>query len=142
MRPVGIVIKRDQPTATELGREVVAWLAKRGRVALAEPSTAEQLGCEVASAADIAATAELVVVLGGDGTLLSAARRMQSQPVPLLGVNLGALGFLTAVATDEVFALLDDALDGRAEVDAICGGFMKHTCTWERDGRIVLTHPD
>lgn len=118
MRQVGIVIKRDQPSATDLGREVVAWLAARNIHPIAEPSTSAILGCEERSATYIAEHAELVVILGGDGTLLSAARRMGNRPVPLLGVNLGALGFLTAVATDEIFAMLEDALEGRAEIES------------------------
>lgn len=118
MRHVGIVTKRDQPTATELARDVVAWLVERELHPLAEPPNDQALGCDAASAEEIAERAELVVVLGGDGTLLGAARRMQKHPVPLLGVNLGALGFLTAVATDELFALLDDALAGRAEIES------------------------
>ena len=118
MRKVGIVIKHDQPAAAELGRRVVAWLAKRNIGAVAEPATAPLLDCATSSASEIAGDTELVVVLGGDGTLLSAARRMQTRPIPLLGVNLGALGFLTAVATEEVFALLEDALEGRAEIES------------------------
>ncbi len=118
MRQVGIVIKRDQPSAIDLGREVVAWLAARNLHPIAETSTSAILDCEERSATYIAEHAELVVILGGDGTLLSAARRMGNRPVPLLGVNLGALGFLTAVATDEIFAMLEDALEGRAEIES------------------------
>ncbi len=118
MRQVGIVIKRDQPSATDLGREVVAWLAARHFHPIAETSTAAILNCEERSATHIAEHAELVVILGGDGTLLSAARRMGNHPVPLLGVNLGALGFLTAVATDEIFTMLEDTLEGRAEIES------------------------
>ncbi len=117
MRRVGIIIKRERATATALGRDVAAWLAQRKYSVLAEPEVADELGCQAAPAEEIAGAAELVVVLGGDGTLLSAARRLQSHAVPLLGVNLGALGFLTAVATEEVYALLEDALAGRAEIE-------------------------
>lgn len=122
VRNVGLVIKHNQPKAVQVGREIVEWLAERKVGALADSAEAASLGCQTATPARIAAEADFVVVLGGDGTLLRAARRIhnpaQSQPVPLLGVNLGALGFLTAVATEEVFALLADALDGRAEIES------------------------
>ena len=117
MRRVGIIIKHDRPSAVTLGRDVVRWLTKRDYQVVAEHSVTGDLECNGATADEIATSAELVVVLGGDGTLLSAARRLQSNAVPLLGVNLGALGFLSAVATDEVYELLDDALSGRAEIE-------------------------
>jgi len=118
VRTVGLVIMHDRLPAIELGREVVAWLVARGIQPIAEPAAADLLACAAGEASEIANTADLVVVLGGDGTLLNAARRLQSRPVPLLGVNLGALGFLTAVATEELFSLLEDALVGRAEIES------------------------
>lgn len=117
MRKVGIVIKRDRPRAAEIGREIVAWLDERGLQPIAEPDTGSELGCDSLALAELAKIAELVVVLGGDGTLLSAARMTRGHPVPLLGVNLGALGFLTAATTDEVYPMLADALDGKARIE-------------------------
>ncbi len=117
VRTVGIVTKPDHATALELGREVAQWLKKRKIVPVAEPDAAAALQCQPMDATKISETAELVVVLGGDGTLIGAARRMQSRPVPLLGINLGALGFLAAAATDEIYPLLESALAGEAEIE-------------------------
>lgn len=114
VRTVGIVLNPQRADAVELGRRAVAWLTERGVRASADPQTAAAIDCDAASDGDIAATADLAIVLGGDGTLLSAARRLQGHAVPLLGVKLGALGFLTAASAEELFPLLEDALAGRA----------------------------
>lgn len=118
MRTIGVVVKRDRPQAVEVGRELVTWLNQHRLNALVEGTGSLQLGpCTGASKADIIARADLVVVLGGDGTLLSVARLMQERAVPILGVNLGGLGFLTAVTTDELVPMMERILAGRFDVD-------------------------
>src|SRR5690242_1142240 len=90
---------------------MVRWLAERGHEAIVEEE-AGIAGVPQAPGCDIAARADLLVVLGGDGTLIHAAGLCNQREVPILGVNMGTLGFLTEVPRDRAFEMLERALKG------------------------------
>ncbi|HJQ84658.1 MAG TPA: NAD(+)/NADH kinase [Candidatus Binatia bacterium] len=115
IRTVGLVVKRDRPRAVRLARRMIAWLARRGLRVLVD-AEAQLPGAPARSKDDLARDADLIVVLGGDGTLLSIARRTRGQ-VPILGVNLGELGFLTEVVVREAMPMLARVVAGRYELD-------------------------
>ena len=117
IKAVGIVVKRDRPEALELGTTLTRWLRERRKRILAEPSTAEVMGAEAVSREDLAHRADLVVVLGGDGTLLGIARKVGRRETPILGINLGGLGFLTEASISEARQALERVLDGDYETD-------------------------
>ncbi len=115
---VGVVAKTDAPQAVVQG--VLAWLGARGLGIVLEKETATlapTATVDVATKAEIPAQVDLVVVLGGDGTLLSMARAVGDLGVPILGVNLGGLGFLTATTLEEMFPALEAAIAGLMAVD-------------------------
>jgi len=117
MPTVGLVLKRGAPRAREVARDVVAWLRDRGIHAISEPDDAHALGVEPAEKSGMFARAGAIVVLGGDGTFLATARLAGERPVPIVGVNLGGLGFLTEITIDELTGTLAAVLDGRASID-------------------------
>jgi NAD+ kinase len=134
MRTIGVVVKRGRAQALELARALVPWLTRQGLTALVEADSTAHIGCgEPASKTDIIARADLVVVLGGDGTLLSVARLMRARAVPILGVNLGGLGFLTAVTTEELMPMMERVVAGDFAVDHR----MTLDVTLRRAGRVV-----
>jgi NAD+ kinase len=115
IRTVGLVVRRDRPRAARLARKMIAWLERHHLRVLVDADAGLE-GVPGVSKDAIARTAQLVVVLGGDGTLLAIARRV-GPDVPILGVNLGELGFLTEVAEDEAMAMLARVTAGRFELD-------------------------
>ena len=113
MQKVGIYAKKHHPDAVGFGREVMEWLRARGVEVLLEKDLADNLGIERDYVdSQIPERADLIVVLGGDGTLISVARHVGAQMKPILGVNLGSLGFLTEVTQAETFATLERVLAG------------------------------
>jgi NAD+ kinase len=117
IKSVGLVVKSDRPDAVALARTLSRRLRRLRIATLAETEIAAQLGAEPMTRAELAERADLLVVLGGDGTLLSVARLTASRETPILGVNLGGLGFLTEVTVDETSAALDRVLSGHFQVD-------------------------
>src|SRR5439155_913294 len=117
---VGIVAKPGGVKAEAVIHRLLPWLAARGLSVVIEKETARLLpDVPVASASkqELASQVDLIIVLGGDGTLLSMARAVGDLGVPLLGVNLGGLGFLTATTLDEMFPALEALLTGRMAID-------------------------
>lgn len=105
------------PNALELALGLADWLRSRGMDVIAEPLTAPRIGVRAAEPAQLAREADLVVVLGGDGTLLGVARLIGERETPILGINLGGLGFLTEITADEARTALGRVLAGDYEVD-------------------------
>lgn len=119
MKRIGIVAKTDRPEAKSVVPELVEWLTGRGLQVVLEKETAalSPKASTAARKADLPTQVDLLIVLGGDGTLLSMARLVGDLSVPILGVNLGGLGFLTATTLDELFPALESLLAGRMMVD-------------------------
>jgi NAD+ kinase len=117
---IGIVAKAHRRRSAAITRRLVRWLkARRGVECLLEQGTAQAAGEPVAglSREELARRADLVVVIGGDGTLLSMARVVGGRGTPLLGINLGSLGFLTAVPQSGLFSTLERVLAGDYVID-------------------------
>jgi NAD+ kinase len=118
IRSVGLVVRQDRSAhALKLAADLASWLKAQGLVALGEPLTAHDIGAIEAEPAELAHKADLIVVLGGDGTLLGAARLIGKRETPILGINLGGLGFLTEITVDEARSTLARVIAGDYEVD-------------------------
>jgi NAD+ kinase len=118
-KTAALISRPDRPEVAKILPELLAWLANHGYKVLIDLETSKYTtGPEVLPRAQMASQAlDLVVVLGGDGTLLSAARITAALDVPLLGVNLGSLGFLTEVPLQSLYPMLEAIAQGRATAE-------------------------
>ncbi len=118
MKACGIIVKRNKPEALALAKTVIEWLEKRGIKALLDNEVAEKLGHPHYVEKDaIPSQAEVLIVLGGDGTLLSVARLKGIEATPILGINVGSLGFLTETYKEEMLQVLEKVVAGEFETD-------------------------
>ena len=119
MKRIGIIAKQNKPEAAPIVKNLVEWLQpkkievyieKGMEKLIASPLTRPHLNS--VGREEIPAHAEVIIVLGGDGTLLSVARLVGDREVPILGVNLGGLGFLTEITLEELYRVLERVVQG------------------------------
>jgi NAD+ kinase len=117
---VGLVARPDAREAPELLRRLIEFLASRAVTVVVDKETAAlvpAVSVPAARRADLPGQVDVLVVLGGDGTLLSVARTVGDLGVPILGVNVGGLGFLTATTREEMLPAVEATLAGRMAID-------------------------
>lgn len=120
IRVCALIGRFSDPRVAESAGMLLPHLIERGVDILVHESPGDIPGAsavKIVSEAELAARADLIIAIGGDGTLLYAARLATARRVPLLGINRGRLGFLTDVLPQEVLTCVDAALDGGCEVD-------------------------
>jgi NAD+ kinase len=120
MPKAAIISKPQKLEMQSILPELIDWLAGHGFEVILDPESAAYLGREsqaILRAAMPALSPAIVISLGGDGTLLSAARAFALTDTPILGVNLGSLGFLTEIPLPEMYAALEAWMAGTAIVD-------------------------
>jgi NAD+ kinase len=121
IKRIGIVLKPHQPEALKTICELVVWLAERNISLVGGPEIEReriehQTGCGVDQFED-AGEVDLMLVLGGDGTMIATARMIGDQEVPVLGVNYGGLGYLAEFRIEELYTALESILSGNYRLD-------------------------
>ncbi len=114
MKRIGIIAKKNKPEAIPITRNLVDWLKPKGVDVYIEKEIGDLLGpslppptLHLIEREEFPQHVEMIIVLGGDGTLLSVARLIGDRGIPILGVNLGGLGFLTEITLEELYRVLE-----------------------------------
>jgi len=117
-RKIGIISRPRRSNLSEVVPPLLSWLEARGIHVTYDQETATSLAepSEGRSREQVAAASDLLLVLGGDGTLLAAARVAAPRGIPILPINMGSLGFLTSFMLEELYPALEDILAGRLTI--------------------------
>ncbi len=136
IKTIGIVSKPNSEEAADLVPDLISWLRSRGISIRIDENSAVYAPSEPGIPRDdVPEGCNLIIVLGGDGTLLSAARAIGKREIPLFPVNLGGLGFLTAITIDDIYTELQRAFRGENRVAS-----RKLLSTeLERDGKVIAS---
>jgi NAD+ kinase len=134
LKKVGIYAKKNHPEVEQIAAEICARFKREDIEVLLEDTLAEQIGqVNGTSGEEIPDLVDLVIVLGGDGTLISVARQIGDRNVPIVGVNLGQLGFLTEITRDELPEMLERIIADDYQVS----DRMMLDAAIRRDGKVV-----
>jgi NAD+ kinase len=124
IKRVGVVVKRHQPDALQTLCRLTEWLTQRGITLVGGPEIERErieheTGCSVEVVAEdqLAASVDLILVLGGDGTMIGTARMLGDRDVPVMGVNYGGLGYLAEFRVEELFDALESILRGEYKLE-------------------------
>lgn len=138
MTDVLAVAHHDRTEATQLVREVAHWLAERGHRLLLVAGDAEALDLSDLAQADEDFVPDLALSIGGDGTMLRTVRRVARQGTPIIGVNMGALGYLTQVEPAFLMPYLDRYLAGNATIEERMMLSIEHVGSPHRESLLAL----
>ena len=118
MKSVGIVLKKGKKEAIPVIKELIKWFRERNIEFYLDEDTSQLMEINKCISKDeFPSFIDIVIVLGGDGTLLSVARAIKGSKIPILGVNLGGLGFLTEIILDELYPVLNKIYNNNYEID-------------------------
>ncbi|MBE0527810.1 MAG: NAD(+)/NADH kinase, partial [Thermoleophilia bacterium] len=108
MKCAGIIAKHTDPQAESIVSDLCRWLEEHGKGVVLDRETGALIGRpDSVVRSKIPDLCDFLIVIGGDGTLLSAARVVGTSGKPILGVNMGSLGFMTAITLDEIYPALE-----------------------------------
>ena len=137
IKKIGIFCKPKAPSASDILGKLIPWLRKKNYLIFLDTSTAAIIGeTSTHDKRSVSEQADLLVALGGDGTLLGVARAAHPYNVPILAVNLGSLGFLAAISIEELYPTLENILAGKFEIE---NRMLLNACVW-RNGDKVENH--
>jgi len=119
IKRVGIISKPKKTEIREIVPPLIAWLRERDIEVFTDKESGSILERQERSLSrnEMASQVDLLVVLGGDGTLLATARALNRKPVPILAVNMGGLGFLTVITREDLYPTLELVLAGSAQIE-------------------------
>ena len=132
-----MLCKPKAPSGVATLNKLIPWLHKRNYQVFMDKETAALIN-ETSSHGkeEISQQADLLIVLGGDGTLLGVARSAHPYDVPILAVNLGSLGFLAEISLNQLYPVLENVLSGKFDVER---RMLLNACIW-RNGKKVEDH--
>jgi len=117
MKKIGIICKPERKEPQEILLQLLPFLKQKGCEVFVDAETAAALNITGFSRKEIPGLVDVVLVLGGDGTMLNVSRLVAEEGIPILGINLGSLGFLTEVNRDEIFNAVDTMLNGGCVIE-------------------------
>jgi NAD+ kinase len=138
LKTVGVFVGPQKTEALAFMRDLQKWCERRGIEMRIIGASLNEIDCAPLAEENgqLAEDVDLLVVLGGDGTMLGAARLVGGRRIPVLGVNFGWLGYLTEFTLDELFPALDGLRNGDFSIDSR----MMLDVMLERDGRVIASH--
>ena len=138
LNKIGVVVGPQKPDALAVVSELVEWCALRDIALRATPEVAAQVRCASLSVEndELAEDLDLLVVLGGDGTMLGASRLIGTRRIPVLGINFGYLGYLTEFTLQEMIAALEEIRAGNFLLE----GRMLFDVSVVREGQSIEVH--
>ncbi len=134
MKKIGIICKLEKAEPKEILQDLLPLLKRKGCDVYLDTETASKIGLNGYSRSEIASLVDVVIVLGGDGTMLSVSRLVAEKGVPILGVTLGSLGFITEISKEEVLAAVEKMIQSPLAIEE---RLMLHTQIFRNDNQVA-----